>query len=170
MLFCRIATLAVGKPQRRPRGAEAIGQRYSVGNTYDDYREMIRREELDILCIATRPGPHVEIAVFAAESGVRGLYCEKPLCNSMRQADAILGACERNGVQLIIAYQRPHHATWLKARELIREGVIGDVIQVQLECGGNILNTIAAIYHSMGDNDRAIVTAGLAKDVDAVNQ
>jgi predicted dehydrogenase len=53
----------------------------------------------------------------------------------------MLTACERNGVKLMIAFQRPHHATWLKARDLIRDGVIGQVTQVQLEDGGNILNT-----------------------------
>ena len=38
-------------------------------------------------------------------------------------------------------FQRPHHATWLKARDLVREGAIGRVLQVQLDDGGNILNT-----------------------------
>ena len=73
--------------------AETIRARYEVGSAYTDFEEMIRKEELDILCIATRPGPHAEIAVFAAESGVRGIVCEKPLCNSMRQADDMLAAC-----------------------------------------------------------------------------
>ena len=57
------------------------------------------------------------------------------------EADAMLTACERNGVKLVIAYQRPHHATWLKARELIREGAIGTVRQIQMDDGGNLLNT-----------------------------
>jgi predicted dehydrogenase len=57
------------------------------------------------------------------------------------EADAMMTACERNGVKLIIAYQRPHHATWQKARQMIRDGVIGKVTQVQVEDGGNILNT-----------------------------
>ena len=41
----------------------------------------------------------------------------------------------------MIAYQRPHHATWLKARDLIRSGAIGTVRQVQMDDGGNLLNT-----------------------------
>ena len=48
--------------------AEAIRERYSAASAYTDYREMIQREEPDILCIATRPGPHAEIAVLAAET------------------------------------------------------------------------------------------------------
>ena len=115
--------------------AEAIGQRYSAGNTYDDYREMIRREELDILCIATRPGPHAEIAVFAAESGVRGIYCEKPLCNSMRQADAMLGACERHGVKFNYGTQRRYTPLYREAKRLVDEGVVGELQAVLAHCG-----------------------------------
>jgi predicted dehydrogenase len=53
----------------------------------------------------------------------------------------MLTACERNGVKLVIAYQRPHHATWLAARELLRQGAIGSVRQIQMDDGGNLLNT-----------------------------
>jgi predicted dehydrogenase len=56
------------------------------------------------------------------------------------QADAMLTACERNGVKLLVAYQRPHHAAWLRARELLRQGVIGRVTQMVLQAGGNLLN------------------------------
>ena len=56
------------------------------------------------------------------------------------EADAMLTACARNGVKLIVAYQRPHHATWLAARDLIRQGAIGSVQQIQMDDGGNLLN------------------------------
>jgi predicted dehydrogenase len=59
----------------------------------------------------------------------------------LAEADDMLTACERNGVRLFVAFQRPHHATWLKARDLIREGVIGRPMQVVIDDGGNILNT-----------------------------
>jgi predicted dehydrogenase len=53
----------------------------------------------------------------------------------------MLTACARNDVKLMIAYQRPHFATWLAARELLRQGAIGTIRQIQLDDGGNILNT-----------------------------
>jgi predicted dehydrogenase len=53
----------------------------------------------------------------------------------------MLTACERNGVKLVIAYQRPHFAAWLAARELLRQGAIGTIRQIQVDDGGNILNT-----------------------------
>ena len=53
----------------------------------------------------------------------------------------MLTACERNGVKLMVAFQRPHHAAWLAARDLIRQGTIGRVLQIQMDDGGNLLNT-----------------------------
>jgi predicted dehydrogenase len=115
--------------------AETIRARYNAGKAYEDYQEMIRREELDILCIATRPGPHAEIAVFAAESGIKGIYCEKPLCNSMRQADAMLGACERHGVKFNYGTQRRYIPLYRDARRLVEEGEIGDLQAILAHCG-----------------------------------
>ena len=57
--------------------AEVIRQRYGAERAYTDYQQMIETEKPDIVCIATRPGPHADITVFAAENNVKGIYCEK---------------------------------------------------------------------------------------------
>ena len=129
----RTELVAVADPVRET--AEAIRDRYSVARAYDDYKQMISSERLDILCIATRPGPHAEIAVHAADSGVRGFYCEKPLCNSMRQADAILDACERHGVKFNYGTQRRYKPHYRRVLGLIQEGVIGEVEDIIAHCG-----------------------------------
>jgi predicted dehydrogenase len=59
---------------------------------------------------------------------------------SLGDAEKMVIACNRNDVKLVIAYQRPHHATWLKARDLIGEGAIGDIIQISVS-DGTLLNT-----------------------------
>lgn len=112
-----------------------IQQRYSVPEQYTDYREMIRREQPDIMCIATRPGPHADIVSFAAENGVRAIYCEKPLCNSMRQADAMLEACERYGVKFNYGTQRRYVALYRHVRQVIDAGELGDIQAVIAHCG-----------------------------------
>ena len=76
---------------------KGIQERYEVPNGYTDYREMLLREEPDIVSIATRPAPHAEMTIFAAESGIKGIYCEKPLCCSMDEADAMADACTEIG-------------------------------------------------------------------------
>ena len=115
--------------------AEEAQKRYAAAGVYTDYREMIRREKLDIVSIATRPGPHAEIAIFAAESGVKGIYCDKPLCNSVREADAMLEACERNGVKFQYGTQRRFAPLYRNLRRMIDAGEIGEVQAVVAHCG-----------------------------------
>jgi len=114
---------------------EAIQTRYNVPNGYTDYREMIEKEQPDIVSIATRPGPHAEMTIFAAEHGVKGIYCEKPLCSSMEEADAMVEACENHGVKFNYGTQRRYVPLYNKMRELIENGELGDIQCVIGHCG-----------------------------------
>ncbi len=107
--------------------AESIRRRYGAERAYTDYRQMIEKEKPDIVCIATRPGPHAEITVFAAENNVKGIYCEKPLCCSMEEADIMVGEVEKHGVKFNYGTQRRFTPNYRKMRELVDAGEIGDV-------------------------------------------
>ena len=115
--------------------AQTAKERYGAGHVYTDYQEMIRQEDLDIVSVATRPSPHASTVVFAAENGIKGIYCEKPLCNSMRQVDAMLGACERHGVKFNYGTQRRYTPLYREARRLVDEGVVGELQAVLAHCG-----------------------------------
>jgi len=104
--------------------------RYKVPQGYTDYREMIDKEQPDILCIATRPVNHADIVVFAAEHGVKAMYCEKPLCCSMVEADVMLEACEKNGVKFNYGTNRRFVPLFWRMREMIDGGDIGDLQSV----------------------------------------
>lgn len=111
------------------------------GSRYADYREMLDKERPDFVDICSWHQQHAEMVIAAAARQPKAILCQKPMAVDLAEADAMLTACKRNNVKLIIAYQRPHHSVWLKARDLIRDGAIGTITQIQLECGGNILNT-----------------------------
>lgn len=114
---------------------EAARRRYQVPRGYTDYREMIVREQPDIVSIATRPASHAEITVFAAEHGVKGIYCEKPLCGSAEEADAMVEACEKHGVRFNYGTQRRYTPLYRKLRALIAEGAVGELQAVVAHCG-----------------------------------
>jgi predicted dehydrogenase len=114
---------------------ETIQKRYHVLNGYTDYREMVEREQPDIVSVATRPGSHAEITIFAAENGVKGIYCEKPLCCSMAEADAMVKACAAYNVKFNYGTNRRYQAIYWKMRELIEEGEIGNLQCVICHCG-----------------------------------
>lgn len=113
---------------------EAIQKRYNVPRSYTDYREMIEKEQPDIVSIATRPGTHMEMTIFAAEHNVKGIYCEKPLCCSMKEADAMVEACEKRGVKFNYGTQRRYIDLYHGMRMLIENGELGNVQCVIAEC------------------------------------
>ena len=115
---------------------EAIQKRYSVPHGYTDYREMIEKEQPDIVSIATRPGTHAEMTIFAAERNVKGIYCEKPLCCSMKEADAMVEACEKHNVKFNYGTYRRYCDLYHKMRELIENGELGKIQCVIGECRG----------------------------------
>lgn len=120
-----------------------FGDFFSVGteHRYTDYRAMLDHERPDFVDVCSWHQQHAEMVIAAAARRPKLIICQKPMAVDLGEADAMLTACERNGVKLLIAFQRPHHATWMKARDLIRAGAIGKVTQIQLDDGGNILNT-----------------------------
>jgi predicted dehydrogenase len=87
---------------------------------------MIEKEAPDIISIATRPGNHAEITAFAAEQGVKGIYCDKPLCASMEEADAMVKVCEKNNVKFNLGTQRRYTPGYVKMREIVESGEIGE--------------------------------------------
>jgi UDP-N-acetyl-2-amino-2-deoxyglucuronate dehydrogenase len=126
-----------------PDARQEFGDFFEVPaeHRYADYREMLDKERPDFVDVCSWHQQHAEMVIAAAARRPKAIICQKPMAVSLGEAEAMMTACERNGVKLVIAFQRPHHATWLKARDLIREGAIGKVLQVQLDDGGNILNT-----------------------------
>ena len=113
----------------RPDVLEVFGQRYGVGkdHLYTDYKELIAKEQPDILSVATQPEQRAEIAIYAAEHGVKALYCEKALCASLQEADAIVAAVERHGVVFNMGTNRRWHPGYAKMRELIASGDLGNL-------------------------------------------
>jgi predicted dehydrogenase len=126
-----------------PDALREFGEFFDVppDKRYRDYREMLDKERPDFVDVCSWHAQHGEMVVAAAARQPKAILCQKPMALSLGEAERMLVACQRNGVKLFIAFQRPHHATWLKARELIRQGAIGQPIQVICDDGGNILNT-----------------------------
>ena len=93
-------------PARVERFRENWGNKWPDARLYGDYREMLESEDLDIVTVATPEHLHAEPTVAAAESGVRAIFCEKPLATSVEDADRMIAACEANGVILSVDYTR----------------------------------------------------------------
>lgn len=103
---------------------------------YADFREMLAKERLDILTVATSDHRHADIVVAAAEAGVRGIFCEKPLATSLGDADRMLAAVEKHGAKMVIDHMRRWYPLYNETRRLIREGAIGKLSRIVATFGG----------------------------------
>lgn len=114
----------------------AARDRYGIPRGYSDYREMIDAESPDIVSIATRPGPHLEMVRAAAEGGVPAIYCEKPLCQSMAEADELVSICQSEGVIFNLGVNRRFIPLYRTVRDRIADGAIGEVRAITGHVGG----------------------------------
>jgi len=95
---------------------------------YQNHREMIEKEQLDIVTVATSDHAHATLVIDAAEGGAKGIFCEKPLATNLADADRMIAACEANGTLLSVDHTRRFEPLWRHAKEqIVDQGVIGPV-------------------------------------------
>ena len=92
---------------------------------YTDYKELIDKEQPDIVSVATQPEHRAEIVIYAVEHGAKAIYAEKAMAASMAEADAMVEICERNGVFFNLGTQRRWHPGFTKMKEIIDSGKLG---------------------------------------------
>ena len=102
----------------------AFGKEHAVDALYTDYRAMLRKADVDAVCVALPTGLHRRAAVAAAKAG-KHVFCEKPMAMSLRDADAIIEACAKAGVKLMVGQVRRYDAFWGAFKKLIDSGAIG---------------------------------------------
>ena len=103
---------------------------------YTDHREMLEREQLDIISVATPDDRHAQIVVDAVDAGVRGIICEKPIASTLADADRMIAAVEGAGVPMLVDHTRRWMFPWLQVAEVIASGEIGEVQRIIANQGG----------------------------------
>lgn len=102
---------------------------------YQSYTEMLAEENLDIVSICTWPHLHAEITVAAVNAGVKAIYCEKPMATNWGDCKRMKVAADEKGVLLCFNHQRRHIKLFQEVRRAVQEGEIGDLVQIEAECG-----------------------------------
>ena len=91
-----------------------------------DWREVVKRKDIDLVDIATPGDSHAEIAIAAARAG-KAVFCEKPLANNVREAEAMLKAVQKAGVVHMLCHNYRRVPAVMLAKSLIEAGEIGRV-------------------------------------------
>ncbi|GAA5504673.1 Gfo/Idh/MocA family oxidoreductase [Novipirellula caenicola] len=115
-----------------PQGREKAKQRLRCEHAFADYRELIEKTQPEIVAVGPRHvDQHHAMIMAAIEGGAKGVYCEKPFCATLEQADQIVAACERSGTRLAIAHRNRYHPALPVTKTLIEQGVIGRVLEIR---------------------------------------
>jgi predicted dehydrogenase len=114
-----------------PQGLAAAANRLKAPNAYADYRRMLEKERPQIVSVAPRwLDCHRDMVLACAEFGCH-VFLEKPMCQTLEQADEMIAALERRNLKLAIAHQTRYSPTLRHAQRLIAEGRLGDVLELR---------------------------------------
>ena len=108
----------------------SAGKELDVGLLLADYRDAIRRDDVDAVIIATPTFLHCEIACAAAESG-KHVFLEKPMAITVDECRRINAAVGNTGVKLQIGFMRRFDGSFVEAKEILDSGELGRVMIVK---------------------------------------
>ncbi|TMQ91097.1 Gfo/Idh/MocA family oxidoreductase [Actinomadura soli] len=149
-----VMTALAGRSAERARAAAA-----SLGwaSVETDWKELLRRDDVQIVDICTPGDTHAEIAVAALDAG-KHVLCEKPLGNTVAEAEAMAAAAERaraRGVRSMIGFNYRRVPAVALARRLVAEGRVGTVRHIRAQYLQDWLSDPRAPFTWRLDRDRA---------------
>ena len=139
------------------QAARLAADQYGIPHVYTDYADLLARDDVDAVSVATPPNAHYEPVVAAANAG-KHILCEKPMALSVAQCDEMISAARAAGVRLMVGYQPRFGTTWQAVRRLIDEGAIGT------PHGLNIISVGKAAHPRAWFFDPAIAGGGILMD------
>jgi predicted dehydrogenase len=111
--------------------ARRVAKTLGIGSYYADLPEMLEKEKMDVVDICSPPQTHLALATQAMAAGCHVLT-EKPMALTTEEADEMIGAARANQVQLCVVHNELFMPVVIKARALVSEGVVGDVVGVSI--------------------------------------
>jgi predicted dehydrogenase len=114
---------------------------------YTDYRELLKRDDIDAVSICTTDEFHVEPAVAAANAG-KHILVEKPLALTPQNCDTIIEAASSSGVKLMVGHILRFDPRYVTAYREIRNGKIGELIHLSARRNNPISNAKRLSRHT----------------------
>jgi predicted dehydrogenase len=104
--------------------------------TYPSVGAMLKKSDVDLVTIITPHNTHAKLALECLRAG-KHVVCEKPLAITTAECDAMIAAAKASGV-VVSTYHNRHWDGWiLRANELFKSGVLGDIVRIDLRMGSH---------------------------------
>jgi predicted dehydrogenase len=120
---------------RNRAAAASVAQRFGWRDVETDWRALIRRDDVGLVDVCTPGDTHAEIAIAALEAG-KHVLCEKPLANTVTEAEAMTAAAEAaraTGVRSMVGFTYRRVPAITLARRLVAAGRVGDIRHVRAQ-------------------------------------
>ena len=106
-------------------------------DVYGDYRKVLERSDIDVVSVVTPDHWHVKIAIEALQAG-KHVFCQKPLTLTLEENQLIRNACRKHADRIFFVgtQQRSDNERFLRAVNLVRKGLIGDVQKITVGING----------------------------------
>ncbi|GIX07431.1 MAG: oxidoreductase [Candidatus Poribacteria bacterium] len=102
-----------------------------AATTHTDYQEMIERDDVDVVWVMLPSGLHAEFGIKAAHCG-KHVITTKPMDVTLEACDALIAACEKNNVQLMVDFEERFRPRNRKIKKAIEEGLLGHPILAEM--------------------------------------
>lgn len=112
--------------------AEEGAARIEAPKSFTDYRKVLEIPDIDYVTIATPEHWHSRMTIAALDAG-KAVYCEKPMTHTIPQAQEVMKKQKETGLPVQIGVQAMSDDSYASAGQAIKEGVLGQVIQAQIE-------------------------------------
>ena len=116
---------------RSSEKASSYAQRHNIPRWHTDAQSLINDPEVNAVYIATPPSSHATYAIMAMKAG-KPVYVEKPLAASYLDCQRVMRISRETGVPCFVAYYRRKLPYFNKVQELLLDGAIGKVVNVQI--------------------------------------
>lgn len=123
---------AVAEPDAARRAVAA--QEFPGIQTYSSVDEMLAQSDVNLVVLITPHNTHAPLALQCLKAG-RHVVCEKPLALTTEECDAMIAAARDAGVILTTFHNRHWDGSILKALEVVRSGVLGEIIRIESHMG-----------------------------------
>lgn len=128
--FCTVPNSEIAVIMRRdPEAAKIAAEHFGALKWCSELEELLA-SQIDAVYIATPPGLHYEQAMKCLQAG-KAVYMEKPFARNYTEAKTLTEAFEKEGVPLYVGHYRRAMPRFLKIREMIQNGQIGEVEWVE---------------------------------------
>lgn len=126
------AQLVAYYDKNRQRAHEVAAQ-YG-GKVYDSYFDLLKDPEIDAVSVCVENRSHAEMTTAALYAG-KHVLCEKPMAVTLAECESMVAAAEFNNRHLMIGHNMRFDPVHRRAKELLEQGVIGDVITFRTGLG-----------------------------------